>query len=142
MKARVLVFGTFDLLHPGHIQFLEEASLLGKIFVVLTPDELCKKFKGHYPVNKFLDRKKRLENLGCIFAVYSADSIPGSYNILKKINPDIILLGYDQGALRKRINDKIIENKLKTKVIIGKPYRPEIYKSRIFRNTPNSLLKD
>ncbi|MHA1679090.1 MAG: adenylyltransferase/cytidyltransferase family protein, partial [Promethearchaeota archaeon] len=60
-NKKVLCFGTFDILHPGHVSFLKQARKYGNyLVVVVARDENVKKIKGKYPLDNEL---KRIENL-------------------------------------------------------------------------------
>jgi FAD synthetase len=134
-QNNVLIFGTFDILHPGHLKLIEFAKKLGSVNVALTPDELCLKYKGVNPVNNYNLRKKRLENISFVKEVVKADKQPNSYNIIQKIKPDIIVLGYDQIGLKSTIQNRLKEFNSTARIIIANPYRADIYKSSKLRNT-------
>ncbi len=90
-EIKVLAGGCFNKIHPGHIYFLNKAKALGYLVVVLTHDKNNKK---SYAVPA-KERKKQ------ITALKIADDVvighPTNYmKTVKKINPDIIALGYDQ----------------------------------------------
>lgn len=94
----VLTGGVFDVIHPGHIHVLKEASGHGDILVVvLARDSTVRKRKQRPPVNPEQDR---LEVVSSIMLVDAA--IPGStgsfLETLKKVGPDTIFLGHDQEA--------------------------------------------
>ena len=54
---KVLVTGCFDLLHSGHIAFLNEAATLGEVYVGLGSDDTVYELKGRYPINNQDERK-------------------------------------------------------------------------------------
>lgn len=91
---RVLATGTFDLLHPGHVYFLNQARALGdELFVIVARDSNV----THKP-KPIIPEEQRLEMVNALKVVDKA--ILGSENDmfepLKEIRPDIITLGYDQ----------------------------------------------
>lgn len=92
---RVLVGGTFDIIHPGHVHYLSEASKLGLVYAVVARDSTVKRVKGKEPIN---DEVSRLEVLSSLKYVYKA-ILGDEEDILKsvdKVKPDVILLGPDQ----------------------------------------------
>ena len=91
---KVLVGGTFNLLHPGHILFLKKARTLGDfLVVVVASDRTVKKEK-----TLLLPAKKRaelLKSLDFIDKVIIGDE-KDKLKVVEKERPDIIALGYDQ----------------------------------------------
>ena len=91
---RVMAQGVFDILHPGHIYYLSESAKLGEeLHVVIARDSRMKDRK-----NIFMGENERREIVEAMEVVNSA--ILGSkgslFDSVKKIEPDIITLGYDQ----------------------------------------------
>lgn len=96
----VIAFGSFDLLHPGHIAYLNDAKRLGdRLIVIVSRDESIRIIKHRKPV---LDERARVQIVGSLRMVDSA--VLGTrirkhsdiYNIFKRYKPDVIALGYDQ----------------------------------------------
>ena len=95
-----MVFGVFDGLHEGHRWFLRTAVEHGdKLIVVAARDETVRLLKKKNPVQS---EAERLQALGLVPEISHAvlgDAEMGSYKVLKKHQPDVICLGYDQQAL-------------------------------------------
>jgi D-glycero-beta-D-manno-heptose 1-phosphate adenylyltransferase len=97
-KNKKLVFtnGCFDILHRGHIEYLEQAKSLGDYLVIsLNSDSSVKRIKGESrPVNNENDRAYVLDSLKIIDAVvlFSEDT---PYNVIKEIVPDFLVKGGD-----------------------------------------------
>ena len=93
---RVVVFGVFDLLHPGHLYFLREAKKHGThLTVVLTRDVRVRAEKKHQP---FFNERERLSMVGALKWVDRAilgDKV-GEWTMLKRLHPDVVCVGYDQ----------------------------------------------
>lgn len=92
----VFTNGCFDIIHPGHIHLLREASQEGdKLIVGINSDASVKKLKGESrPVNKLEDRIKVLEALSFIDAIIPfSDLTP--LKLIKQIEPDILVKGAD-----------------------------------------------
>ncbi|BFH74336.1 DUF357 domain-containing protein [Sulfurisphaera javensis] len=103
ISKKVFVGGTFDIIHPGHIEFLREASRLGRVYVSVARDTNSEKIKGRKPIN---NENQRLEVVKSIRYVYDA-FLGDEKDFLKsveRVKPDILFLGPDQ---------KVDENKLK-----------------------------
>lgn len=82
---RIIVNGTFDVLHPGHIALLNYAKSLGDFLVVaIDADERVKQLKGtQRPINNQFERKLLLENLKAVDQVLIFDSSEELVEIIK-----------------------------------------------------------
>jgi FAD synthetase len=107
---RVMAVGVFDLLHAGHLHYLEQAKALGgHLTVVVAHDDTVRKRK-HEPVTGQDLRCRMVEGLKPV-----DDSIIGNppnvpiFDILPIVNPDIIALGYDQIHAVEKIKSKLSE---------------------------------
>jgi len=94
-QTLVLTGGSFDILHAGHIEFLNRAKDLGDLLVVLLEsDDKIKKLKGNNrPVNSQTDRAAILSNLPMVSGVIMLSGLKTNkdYEILvKTLQPDII----------------------------------------------------
>ena len=97
-KGQKVVFtnGCFDILHIGHIHYLQEAAKLGDVLVLgLNSDDSVKRLKGpERPVNNEQDRAEVLCALGFIdYVVIFEDDTP--LELIKKIQPDVLVKGGD-----------------------------------------------
>lgn len=107
---KVLVFGTFDVFHDGHRHFLAEAKKLAySLTVALATDNVVKDMKGSMPKNAYLERKNVLIKSGAVDEVVESDKTIGTWNILSRVLPDVIAIGYDQidlyNSVTKYISD-------------------------------------
>ena len=89
--------GTFDILHPGHIQLFKVARSLGdKVIVATDTDEKIKKDKGFdRPVNDLCYRVAMLESIKYIDVVLTFGDRQELEGLIQLYNPDILLLGDD-----------------------------------------------
>ncbi|HTM68187.1 MAG TPA: adenylyltransferase/cytidyltransferase family protein [Candidatus Binatia bacterium] len=94
---RVLVFGVFDLLHPGHMAFLREAAKHGEVTVVVTRDEKAAAEKGRPP---FFTEQERLEMVASLKGVAHAElgDKGARWTAVSRLAPDVICVGHDQDA--------------------------------------------
>ncbi|MBL7196877.1 MAG: D-glycero-beta-D-manno-heptose 1-phosphate adenylyltransferase [Candidatus Omnitrophica bacterium] len=95
-KRVVFTNGCFDILHVGHISYLNRAKQLGDILIVaVNSDSSVKSIKGkNKPINKLKDRMKIISGLESINYVCSfSQSTP--LNLIKKFSPDILVKGGD-----------------------------------------------
>ena len=89
--------GTFDILHPGHIELFKVGKSLGKKLIVATDtDEKIRKDKGAFkPINNLCDRVSMLQAIKYIDEVLYFDTREELEGLIKMYMPDILLLGDD-----------------------------------------------
>ena len=89
--------GTFDILHPGHIELFKVGKSLGKKLIVATDtDEKIRKDKGTFkPINNLCDRVSMLQAIKYIDEVLYFDTREELEGLIKMYMPDILLLGDD-----------------------------------------------
>ena len=94
---KVMVTGCFDLLHSGHVAFLQEAASLGDLYVCIGSDENVYHLKGRYPVNSQDERQFMLQALSCVgeVLVNSGIGILDFLAELDAIQPDIFFVNED-----------------------------------------------
>jgi len=91
----VFTNGCFDILHKGHIEYLEQSRALGdKLVVGINSDESVRQLKPGRPINKQEDRKAVLQALRCVDEVIIFDELR-PLELIKKVKPDIITKGGD-----------------------------------------------
>lgn len=138
---KVLIAGNFDVIHPGHIHFLTEASKLGEVIVVVARDETIKKFKGRAPIFNENERKLILENLKMVKKVILGDQKDFFTPVLLE-KPDIIFLGPDQYS--SWIEERISKSELDTKIMrldSRLPYSSSELKRRFLKVYPIDSTK-
>lgn len=95
-KKVVFTNGCFDILHRGHVSYLNEAKSLGDVLIVgLNSDASVKRLKGESrPINNEEDRKFVLENLKAIdhVEIFREDT---PLNLIKEVLPDTLVKGGD-----------------------------------------------
>ena len=102
----VITFGTFDLIHIGHIKILERAKKLGdKLIVGISTDEFSYIKKQRYPIYNQNDRKIILESLKFVDEVFFEDSFEKKREYIKKYNTDIFVMGNDWEGRFDEFND-------------------------------------
>ena len=141
-KTRVMVFGTFDGLHQGHLNFFQQARNLAQnpyLIVSIARDKNVKKIKGKKP--DFSERKR----LNLIKKARISDKVilAGKDHYLEHILkecPDIIALGYDQKAyvseLKKDLKNlpcQCAGKGIFIKIVRLKPYKKHIYKNHLLK---------
>ena len=117
----VLASGVFDLLHLGHVRFLEEAKRAGgehaKLVVIIARDSTIEKTKGRKPIMSEDQRCALVESLRVVDeAVLGYEGLDIG-EVIEKIKPDVIALGYDQAEMEKEVKTYVAEHKLPVEVV-------------------------
>ena len=110
---RVMAVGVFDLLHAGHLHYVEQAKQLGdELVVVVAHDDTVRKQK-HEPITNQDLRKRMVQGLKPVDKVIIGNppTVP-IFEILENVKPDIIALGYDQKHSIEAIKKGLQENGL------------------------------
>ena len=123
---KVIAFGTFDIVHPGHIHMLTEAKQYGDyLIVVVARDQTVCEVKGRLPKNNEDIRLKNITDLNIADKV-TLGCLDDHYQIIREVDPDIVALGYDQRAFVDNLSKAIRPD---AKIVRLVPYQPEVFKS-------------
>tara|TARA_B100000809_G_scaffold145401_1_gene142985 strand:+ start:544 stop:1011 length:468 start_codon:yes stop_codon:yes gene_type:complete len=108
--SRVMAVGVFDLLHAGHLHYLEQAKALGDhLTVVVAHDETVRKRK-HEPVTGMDLRRRMVEGLKPVdVAITGLPPSESMFDILDDVKPDIIALGYDQDHAEEWVKGELLK---------------------------------
>ncbi len=121
MKKLVLAFGTFDIIHYGHLKYLEEAKRYGnKLTVIVARDKSVELLKGRKPVFDEQTRLRVVRSLKPVDAAFLGDRLSKAsdrYNIIRKYRPNAVVIGYDQVKSTGDLKRWIKKEGLRTKVI-------------------------
>ncbi|HEY4513491.1 MAG TPA: adenylyltransferase/cytidyltransferase family protein [Candidatus Paceibacterota bacterium] len=136
-RTRIMVFGTFDGLHLGHLNLFKQARRLAKrsfLIVSIARDKNVFKIKGKYPYN---DERKRMALIkeSRVVDKVILSGIKNHIPHIIKIHPDVIALGYDQKAYVKNLKKDLSKKGISVKVVRLKPYKEKIYKNRLLNGS-------
>ncbi len=132
-QKTVMVFGTFDIVHLGHIALFHEAKKYGDtLIVVVARDKRARGIKGADPVFAEKERMSFLQELSIVDRVLLGDK-SDVYKAIKNIKPDTILLGYDQKMFTEELENKIKEFGFDTKIVRAKAYKADKYKTGMIK---------
>lgn len=95
-EIKVLAAGSFDIIHPGHIEFLKWASTLGdKLYVVVSRDSNYKRTRGYDPIFADVDRAFIVNSIRYVYKAFIG-SEDDFLKPVEDVKPDLIALGPDQ----------------------------------------------
>ena len=121
MNKKVFVSGCFDIIHSGHIEFFENASKYGDLYVCIGSDNTIKELKGKYPVHNQYERKFIIDSIKFVkeCRISIGTGILDFKNELKRISPDIFIVNEDGDSPLK--NNLCIKNKIDYKILKRTP---------------------
>ncbi len=112
---RVVATGTFDIIHPGHIKFLEEAKKLGDELIVIVAREKNVKHKPK-PVIPEEQRRRVVEAIKYVDKAILGDE-NDIFKPIEELKPDIIVLGYDQHFSEEWLREELKKRGLNCEVV-------------------------
>ncbi len=115
------MFGTYDIIHPAHIRFLVEARTAAncpncELVAVISRDSSIERIKGHKPIFNEMDRLKLISGLRVVDYARLGNEGEDYFKVILEVNPDFIVLGYDQISEDQPLFDFIKEHELTTRV--------------------------
>ncbi len=120
-KTVVLASGVFDLLHLGHVKFLEEAKRAGgenaELVVIIARDSTVEKTKGKKPIMSEDQRCALVESLKVVDRTVLGYENFDIGEVIGKIKPDVIALGYDQDDVAKEVQTYLETHKVKVELV-------------------------
>ena len=146
-KKVVLASGTFDLLHLGHVRFLEEAKKSGgqnaELIVIVARDSTVKTRKGKKPIMSEDQRRALVESLKVVDEAILGWEDFSIDKVIERIKPDVIAVGHDQDGIENEVKKATAENKVTIEVTkIGRFGQRELdSSSKIMRKIIESFNK-
>jgi FAD synthetase len=142
----VVTAGVFDLLHLGHVRFLEEAKKAGgknaELIVIVARDTTVEERKGEKPVMSENQRRAMVEALEIVNEAILGYEVFNIGAVIDKIRPDVIALGHDQSGIEELVKKAINQKQLKTKVVrIGQFSEDELNSSSEIKRKIIELYK-
>jgi len=120
---KVVCWGTFDLLHEGHLEFFKDAKRKGEfLYVLVIPDKAILENKGRTPVKAHRERIEDILKTGLADEVFPTP-VNNQFEFIASLEPDVFVFGYDQQTPW--------EEELK-KYLAEKGITPEYYVSKEF----------
>ena len=130
--TRIMVFGTFDMVHEGHVDFFQQARSLAKephLIVSVAREPVVARIKGERPRRSEKERVSLLERNTLVDEVVLGQE-DGYIEHIIEAKPDIIALGYDQrGEYVDRLEKDLTDAGASIKVVRLKAFQPETFKT-------------
>ena len=130
--TRIMVFGTFDMLHGGHADFFRQARSLGPdpyLIVSVARDAVARRIKGVRPRHSETERMILVEKHELVDEATLGDAVGYIEHIVAK-RPDVIALGYDQrGEYVDMLEGDLQKAGLRVRIERMKAFRPREYKT-------------
>jgi len=127
-RKTVLATGVFDLLHLGHLRFLEESKKTGgphsKLVVVVARDKTVRRRKGRGPIVPEDQRRELVAALRVVDRAILGREEIDLLGILKEVNPDIVCVGYDQDEIRAAVTRLVRREGLPVRVVRIRRFGP------------------
>lgn len=135
--TRIMVFGTFDMIHPGHENLFEQARALAPdpfLVVSVARDSAARRHKGVAPHNTEDMRCETVAKHPLVDRAILGDEEGYIAHIAKEV-PDIIALGYDQkGEYVDELESKLKEAGLAPRIVRLEAFQPETFKTSKLRS--------
>ena len=121
----MLASGVFDLLHLGHVKFLEEAKKAGgknsKLLVIIARDSTVEKTKGRKPIMSENQRRALVESLKVVDEAVLGMEDFDIGNVIERSKPNVIALGYDQVDMELQVREFVKKHGLNVQTVrVGK----------------------
>lgn len=130
IKGKVMAFGTFDLLHLGHLGYLTRARGYGRsLVVIVTSDKWARREKGHRAHHTALERARLVSALKPVDRAIVGGKGDKLAIVLKE-RPSVIVLGHDQRARPREVRERLAERGLKVRVVRARAFSPRKFKGR------------
>ncbi len=131
-----MVFGVFDGIHEGHSHFFREAKEFGgHLTAVVAPDEVVKILKGRRPNRNIAERIAHIEMQDDVDGAVVGDFEMGSWDIVKKLRPDVVAVGYDQKNLKKSLENSLSDFNWPLEIETISAREPEKYHNSIINGS-------
>ena len=135
---KVICFGTFDILHLGHLNYFEQAKTLGDyLIVVIARDETKKKMNKEIIFNE-QERLKLVQSLKIVDKAVLGD-LKDQFKTIKEENPAVICLGYDHPIKEEELKQALEKLGLRPEIKRMKPYKQKEQNSSKLREILKQL---
>ncbi len=128
----VMCFGTFDILHLGHLNYFKQAKQYGEHLIVVIARDKTKRDQGKRTLFNEEERRKLVQSQKIVDEAVLG--YPGNhYQIIMEKKPDVICLGYDHPVREEELQEELAKRGRFPQIARMKPYHPETQKSTLIK---------
>ena len=128
----VMCFGTFDLLHLGHLHYLQQAKKHGDYLIVVIARDTTKKQQKKRTVFNEKERQQLIQSLKIVDEAVLGNS-DDHFKIIRERRPDVICLGYDHALAIKELQERLAQHYFFPKIVRLHAYKPKAQKSTLLK---------
>ena len=137
LSKSVLIAGTFEIVHPGHLALIEEAEKHGRVTVVLARDSTVARIRKRPSIIPEKQRLQVIEKIKGVDKAILGHEGMDLYRIVCEIKPDLVVLGPNQQFEEDELNRRFEKEKLDIKVTRMK----ELYSECPYSSTSSIIHK-
>jgi len=115
--VRVMATGVFDIIHLGHLHYLEESKRLGDELIVVVATDTTVRKRKHEPITPEKMRVELVSSLKPVDKALLGRESGDIFEIVREVKPDIITIGYDQPFNERELEKEMLNRGLKIKVV-------------------------
>lgn len=127
----VVIFGSFDVFHPGHEHFIRESAKFGNLIISVAQDKTIYLLKNKESKHKLEARVGLLKRKYPEHTITRGDNSLGDWSVIKEHKPEIVCIGYDQQSLGKELLK--VQEKYNFRIKKISAFHSEKYKSKLLR---------
>ncbi len=117
LMVRVMATGVFDIIHLGHLHYLEESKKLGDELVVVVATDRTVRKRKHEPVTPEKMRRELVSSLKPVDRAVLGKEEGDIYEIVTELRPDIITIGFDQPFEERELEKELAMRGLKVRIV-------------------------
>lgn len=137
---KVMIFGTFDIIHGGHIHMFTEARAYGDFLIaVVARDVNVERIKENGALHSEGERLNFLKHIDLIDQAILGDKT-NVYKVIAEQKPDVIALGYDQKIYVDQLEEAITNCGLNSRIVKLTPYQENKFKTSKIRKYMERLV--
>ncbi len=115
--VRVMASGVFDIIHLGHLHYLEESKKLGDELVVVVATDNTVRRRKHEPITQQSMRLELVASLKPVDRAILGKESGDMFKVVEELRPDIITVGYDQPFEPVELEKELLSRGLNVRVV-------------------------